>query len=243
MSGRLSGRLASAGLRAGLVADLPPARVAGGGPVPGLRRHRLAPPGAQRAGPGGQPAPGAGPGRHRGRRPRGIAGINAVICALLAGGVPAARDAGGAADRAGCGMTARSRPRSTTWPGPGRDLRAAAHGQLGPGRGMDHRPGGRLVHHGHGAPGARVAVRAVRRVPRGTGHGGAACQRRTPPVRRAGPAAAGGQAGLPAVRPGRDRRRHRGGLLRREGADDGRAGRAGRADRRRADAGHAVVRG
>ena len=53
----------------------------------------------------------------------------------------------------------------------------------------------------------------------------------------------GGRDGLPARRPRRHRRRDRGGVLRAEGADDGRPGGAGRADRRRAAAGRAVVRG
>ena len=51
----------------------------------------------------------------------------------------------------------------------------------------------------------------------------------------------GGRPGLPADRTRRDRYRHRGGLLRGEGADDGRSRGAGGADRRGPDARHALV--
>ena len=126
--------------------------------------------------------------------------------------------------------------------GPRGDHRPAAHRQLRAGRRLDHPPRGGEVHHGRRAAQARVPVQAVPGFPRGPRHGGAPGQRRGQPVRRAGPAAAGRGPGLPGLRPGRHRPRHRGGVLRGEGADDGRPGRAGRADRGGAAARHLVVR-
>ena len=78
-----------------------------------------------------------------------------------------------------------------------------------------------------------TVVRALRCVPRGPGHGGATCQRGSAAVRDTGPATAGGKDRRPALRPGRHRQRYRGGVLWREGQDDGWPGGACRADRRR----------
>ena len=150
----------------------------------------------------------------------------ALVLPLLAGDVPAAED--------GQARHRRARRHATTAPstsprrstGQGRGGGAAAHGQLGRRRHLAGRAH-RLVHHGRGAAQAGVAVRPVRRVPRGAGMeilpltGGA-----RPPFDVLARAAAPEQGRLPGRRPRPVPARRRGRLLRRTDPDAGRAGAA-----------------
>jgi hypothetical protein len=86
-------------IRPGLVGCLPPARIVGAECLQVVCRPRVAAPGSQCAGTGGQPAPGD---RERGaRRPatRAVQAGAALLRPLLAGGIPAAGDSGGPAAR------------------------------------------------------------------------------------------------------------------------------------------------
>src|ERR1700761_188571 len=234
------GRAAQHGVPAGLEGDLPRPGVVGPLGIRQGHRDRLAPPGPRGADAGEQPAARARPGCHRQGAAPGLPGRDALLRALLDGSVPAAHHHPGAdpaghedqpGGRAGAGRR-QIRPRG--------DLRAAAHGQLGSGRGLLRRLRGPLRHRGRAAQ-AGVGVRHVRRLPREPGHGGAPADRRPQRVRGPGPAAAPGRADLPALRPGPDRERCRGRVLRGPGPDGGRAGRPGHPDRRLAAGGDAVV--
>ena len=226
-------RLIDAGYGLGwsVVCRVPESWVAVG--VPHRGGHRLAPPGPPGPGAGGQPAPGARPRCHRRGTARGVPGGDALLRPVLDGGLPAAGDPGAEADRAHrAHRPRRGRPRLSQVR-PRRGVRAAAHGQLGLGRRLDHRRRGRLLYNGDGAAQAGVRLRQVRRLPRRPRHGGTARQRGSgEQVRDTVRAAAGGQARVPASRQGRHRRGHRGGVLRREGTDDGRLRRARPAHRR-----------
>ena len=204
----MKARLTGGRVRARLVGALPGAGVVGGRGVPVRRRHRLAPPGHERAGARGQPAAGA---RDRTRRQAAAAPCPGRPCAPTRGtgwrysgcrSCPGSCWSNGMDEHGHVEDDARPPRRRSR----GRDP-AAAHGQLGPGGGLGDRPRRRLLHHGDGAAGTRVGVRAVPGVPAGARHGGAACLRRLEPVRRAGPAAARRQPGRAAVGPRRHRRR------------------------------------
>jgi hypothetical protein len=125
---------------------------------------------------------------------------------------------------------------------PGSDLRAAAHGQRRAGGRLGDRQRGRVIHHRGRTPCPRAGLRAVAEVPAGSRLRGGAHDGWPAPVRRAGAAAAGREAGVHARRSRLERHRCRGRLLRREGADGGRLGGAGGAHRRSADARLVLVR-
>ena len=234
-------RLTDAGYALGWSPGLPGAGILGPRRLPVRRGHRLAPPGARGPGARGEPAPRHRPVRDRQGTARAVPADHALLRPLLAGGVPAAGDRP-AADPGRHARDRRGEPPGQPGRGTRGDHRPAAYRQLRAGRGLDHRPRGGQVHHGRRAAQARVPVPAVPRVPRRARHGGAPGQWRGQPVRRARPAAPGRRPGLPGLRPGRHRPRHRGGVLRRESADDGGSRRAGRADRRGPAPHHAVVR-
>ena len=203
------------------------------------RRHGLEAPGQGRAAPGGEPRPGRA-GRRTAAARRALPGRDALLHALLDGVLPAAGlEQGPDKDRLRAG--GRAPPGGRPQERPRRHPGAAAHGQLGPGGCLGHHQARRPLHHRRRAPQARDALRPLRRLPRGPGHGGAAAHRRLG-LRHPGPAAAGRRPGLPGRRPRSVRLRDRGQVLRRGDADAGRTRDARPADRRDAAAGHPLVR-
>src|SRR5439155_1172438 len=123
---------------------------------------------------------------------------------LLVRGVPPAGDQRREADRGhalrGEGPAARHARLRARGGAP-----AAAYGQLGPGRSVDHRLWRAQVHHRGRAAQARVAGQAVLCLQGRARVRGAPRDRRCAAVRDPRPAVARGRAGLPARRPGRHR--------------------------------------
>lgn len=122
-----------------------------------------------------------------------------------------------------------------------RHTRAAAHGQLGPGRRLGGDRDAYALHHGRRTSQTGESLRPVRRLPGEPGHGGAAA-RWLVRVRHAGAQAACGRLRLPGRRPRSVRRRGRGQVLRPGHPDARRPRTAGPADRGAAVAGDALVR-
>ena len=153
-------KLIDVGYAAGwsLVCRLPESLDAGGLQV--RRRHRLAPAGSADPGPRGQPGARARAGGRRRSAARRVAArcmrryarywleifrLPVMPVQLLVDGMPTTTVTRAISDSIASGR--------------GVVIASAAHGQLGPGRGMDHQPGSRLLHNGHGAAQARERLR------------------------------------------------------------------------------------